>query len=109
MPLRMTAGLLVALSVSLSGCSTGTGSMGHTDPTPSSVVAETDGYTYRDGGKGTDTSGRGWRGSIGPGTLYRTDLTLCRTPRASQTVGSIKSDMKGFIQCPRGTWVVARR
>ncbi len=50
--LARTAGLLVALSVSLSGCSTDTDSTGMETQSPSPVV-ETEGYTYRDGGTGT--------------------------------------------------------
>ncbi len=103
---RMTCGLLVALSILLAGCSTGTGSTGHVDPTPS-PVAETEGYTSRDGGMGTEPRGRGWRSSLGPGVLYRTDLQLCGTPRASQTEVSAKSGIKGYVQpCPLGTRVV---
>lgn len=83
-PVR-TVGLLVALSVSLAGCSSdqpgpvGPVSDGGLYPT----VKESEGYTYRDGGKSTDTGGPSGRGSTGPNVLYPRDRTVCLAPRAA--------------------------
>ncbi len=80
--LARTAGLLVALSVSLAGC-TGTGPP--LRPDTDGAVKETEGYTYWDGGKSTDTEG-GDAKSIR--VLYPRDRTVCIAPRASCPPGT---------------------